>query len=87
MLVEQCKVSVVLALHDKSGPWPWPRGSCPWLHHCLLQSQMCRYWVLIATERTKLGSFCSLQSCCSWLGRGYPYPIPSLVCHSQRFNR
>ena len=37
---------VVLALHDKSGPWPWhwpcgswpwpwpwPRGSCPRLHH------------------------------------------------------
>jgi len=20
-------VFVVLALHDKSGPWPWPRGS------------------------------------------------------------
>ena len=29
---------VVLALHDKSGPWPWPRGSCPWLHHWLLVS-------------------------------------------------
>jgi len=31
---------VVLALHDKSGPWPWPCGSWPWprgppwLHHC-----------------------------------------------------
>ena len=32
---------MVLALHDRSGPWPWPRGSWPWpcgswpsLHHC-----------------------------------------------------